>query len=248
MRKVFFFVVTISLFFFSACKKSTEVLNTAPISDYYPLQIGKYITYNLDSSVVYLNFGSSIVVIHYQVRYVVDAQITDNLGRPAYRIIRYIRKTAADPWVPDNTFMAVPTDFSMEFIENNFRYLKLKEPISEGYSWKGNSYIDTYSLNSTVQYLDDWDYTYDSLNYPAKIGALTIDSTIKVAQRDEVIGLPSDPGHYSQINFSEEKYAKGIGLIYRRFLHTEYQPPTPGHPGAYADATYGVTLTMIDHN
>ena len=248
MRNLFFFLITVSLVFFSACKKSTEDLNTAALSDYYPLQVGKYVTYNLDSTVVYQNFGQTIAVIRYQVKLVVDAQVTDNLGRPAYRIIRYIRKTPANPWVSDNTFMAVPTDFSIEFIENNFRFLKMKAPVREGYSWKGNTYIDTYSLNSNVKYLADWDYTYDSLNYPIQIGALLIDSTLKVSQRDEIIGNPSNPGSYSEVNIGEEKYAKGIGLVYRRFLHTEYQPPTPGHPGAYADASYGVTMTMIDHN
>ena len=248
MRKAIFLTLIISAFVFGACNKSTENFKTAALSDYFPLQTGRYITYNLDSSVVYQNFGASIAVISYQVKYLVDSLITDNLGRPAYRIFRYIRKTPADPWVPDNTFMAVPTTNSVEFIENNFRYLKMKLPISDGYSWKGNSYIDTYSLNSTVKYLDDWNYTYDSLNYPARIGTLTIDSTIKVAQRDEIIGNPSNPNSYSERNIGEEKYAKGIGLIYRRFLHLEYQPPVPGHPGAYADASYGVKLTMIDHN
>ncbi len=248
MRRSIFVCSVISVFVFSACKKSTEDFKTAAISDYYPLLIGKYITYNLDSTVVYQNFGASQVVISYQVKYVVDALITDNLGRPAYRIIRYIRKTAANPWQPDNTSMAVPTDNGIEFIENNFRYIKMKLPISSGYSWKGNTFIDTYSLNSTVKYLDNWDYTYDSLNYPAKIGALTIDSTIKVAQRNETIGNPSNPNSYSEINIGEEKYARGIGLIYRRFLHLEYQPPTPGHPGAYADASYGIQLTMTGHN
>ena len=248
MRKVLLMTVTISTLFFSACKKSTEAFVTPAISDYYPLQIGKYITYKLDST-VFLNFGTVRAIKSYQVKHVVDALITDNLGRPAYRIIRYIRKQPTDPWLPDNTFMAVSTEFSMEFIENNLRFLKMKEPIKDGYSWKGNTYIDTYSLNSTVKYLDDWDYSYDSLNLPAKVGALTIDSTLKVAQRDEVIGTPSNPNSYSEINIGEEKYGKGIGLIYRKFLHTEYQPPTPGHPaGAYADGSYGITLTMIDHN
>ena len=248
MRKVFFFLITISVVFFSSCKKSTEVFDTAPLSDYYPLTIGKYITYNLDSTVVYQNFGQTQTVSSYQVKLVVDALVADNLGRPAYRIIRYIRKTPANAWAPDNTFMAVNTGTSMEFIENNFRLLKMKAPIHEGNTWKGHTYIDTYSLNSTVKYLDDWDYTWDSLNYPARVGALTIDSTVKVAQRNEIIGNPSNPGSYSEVNIGEEKYAKGIGLIYRKFLHMEYQPPVPGHPGAYADGSYGVTMTMIDHN
>ena len=248
MRKVFFFLITVSVFFLSSCKKSTETLDTAPLSDYYPLTVGKYITYNLDSTVVYQNFGQTQTINSYQVKLVVDAQITDNLGRPAYRIIRYLRKTPADPWAPDNTFMAVNTGNSMEFIENNFRFLKMREPISEGVKWKGNTYIDTYSLSSNVKYMDDWDYTYDSLNVPAQIGAVSIDSTLKVEQRNEVIGDPSNPASYSEVNIAEEKYAKGIGLIYRKFYHMEYQPPVPGHPGAYADGSYGVAMTMIDHN
>ncbi len=245
MRKVFFLLAVISAVIFTACTKDPEVFNTESISDYSPLLAGKYITYNLDST-VFINFGTKDTVISYQVKHEVDALITDNLGRPAYRIIRYKRKTAGNAWVADNTFMAVPTELSLEFIENNNRYIKLKLPIRDGYTWKGNSYIDTYSLNSEVKYLDDWDYTYDSLHLPATIGALTIDSTLKVDQRDEIIGNPSDPNSYSEINYGAEKYAKGIGLIYRNFLHIEYQPPTPGR-GGYRQG-YGVRMTMIDHN
>ncbi|MEO6252202.1 MAG: hypothetical protein ABIO79_02820 [Ferruginibacter sp.] len=238
-------IIFISAVLFSACKKSVDVLQTATVSEYYPLQVGKYITYNLDST-VFINFGAKDTVIKYQVKHEIDAQITDNLGRPAYRIIRYIRKTAANPWTPDNTFMAVATEFTFEFIENNMRFLKLKGPIRNGYSWKGNSYIDTYSLNSTVKYLDGWDYTYDSVDVSQTIGTFTLDSTLKVDQRDEIIGNPSDPNSYHEKNFGEEKYAKGIGLIYRNFLHVEYQPPTPGRGGYFQG--YGVKLTMIGHN
>jgi hypothetical protein len=245
MRKVIVLIVITSAVIFNACKKSTDVLETATVSEYYPLLVGKYISYNLDST-IFINFGTKDTVISYQVKHQIDAQMTDNLGRPAYRVTRYIRKTAANPWNADNTFMAVPTDFAMEFIENNMRFLKLKGPIRDGYTWKGNSYIDTYSLNSTVKYLDDWDYTYDSVNVNLTLGAFTLDSTLKVAQRDEIIGNPTDPNSYHEINFGEEKYAKGLGLIYRNFLHVEYQPPTPGR-GGYRIG-YGVKMTMIDHN
>jgi len=245
MRKVFLLLTITSAVIFNACKKSTDVLAVASVSEYYPLQVGKYISYNLDST-VFINFGAKDTVIKYQIKHQVDGTLTDNLGRPAYRITRYIRKTAADPWLADNTFMAVQTDFTVEFIENNMRFLKLKGPIRDGYTWKGNTYIDTYSLNSTVKYLDDWDYTYDSTNVGQTIGTFTLDSTLKVSQRDEIIGNPADVNSYSEINFGEEKYAKGLGLVYRNFLHVEYQPPTPGRAG-YKQG-YGVKMVMIDHN
>lgn len=245
MRKLFLLLIIIAAIIFNACKKSTDTLAVASVSEYYPLQVGKYITYNLDST-VFINFGTSQAIVSYQVKHQIDALITDNLGRPAYRVIRYIRKTPANAWTPDNTFMAVPTDFAVEFVENNMRFLKLKGPIKDGHTWKGNSYIDTYSINSNVKYLDDWDYTYDSVNVKITQGAFTLDSTLKVEQRDEIIGNPNDPNSYSEINFGAEKYAKGIGLVYHNFLHIEYQPPTPGR-GGYRIG-YGVKMTMIDHN
>lgn len=245
MRKVFLLLIIASAIIFSACKKSTDDFKLVAVSDYYPLKVGKYITYNLDST-IFINFGAKDTVISYQVKHQVDALITDNLGRPAYRIIRYIRKTAANAWAPDNTFMAVITESSAEFIENNLRYLKMKAPLRNGFSWKGNTYIDTYSLNSDVKYLDDWDYTYDSVDVKLTLGALTVDSTLKVAQRDEIIGNPNDANSYSEINYGAEKYGKNLGLIYRKFLHVEYQPPTPGR-GGYKQG-YGIKLTMIDHN
>lgn len=245
MKKILFVAIIFSVFCLNACKKSTDDFKLASVNDYFPQLIGKYITYNLDST-VFINFGTQQVINSYQVKHVVDALITDNLGRPAYRIIRFIRKTAANPWNPDNTFMVVPSEFAVEFIENNQRFLKLKAPLRNGFDWKGNSYIDTYSLNSTVKYLDDWDYTYDNLNTKITVGTFTLDSTLTVKQRDEVIGSPTNVNSYHEINFGEEKYAKGIGMVYRNFLHVEYQPPTPGR-GGYKQG-YGVKMTMIDRN
>jgi hypothetical protein len=242
MKRFFaFLAVTLAIFFFSACKKTSEEFKTPAISYYAPYAVGKYITYNLDS-LVYINFGSTLVTRSYQVKYMVDAQITDNLNRPAYRIVRYIRKTPADTWAPDATFEAVNTTSSLEFKENNERYIKLRLPIYNGYSWKGNSYIDTYSAGSEVRYLDNWDYTYDSVGVASTVGTFNLENTLKVNQRDEVIGNPSDPGAYSEINKGAEKYAKDIGLVYRLFFHNEYQPG-----GGYFQG-YGVVLTMIDHN
>ena len=230
-----------------SCKKENEIFTSESVNDYYPLQVGKYITYNLDST-IYLAFGARDTVISYQAQDRVDAQITDNLGRPAYRIIRYLRTDSTQDWMPDNTFMAVPTGNSIEYVESNLRFLKLEMPIKENFTWKGNSYIDTYSTVSDVQYLDDWDYIYDSLDVPLTINSVNIDSTIKVDERDEFLGQdPSIPGtQYAEKTYSVEKYGKGIGLVYREFLHWEYQGGQTGVPGYYTG--YGIKLSIIDHN
>ena len=249
MHKKILLACLLAAVLFSACKKQTEEYTTAALSDYMPLETGKYIIYQLDSF-RYVPQTLRPLTISYQVKMEVDALITDNLGRPAYRIYRYIRSTSAEPWTVDNTFMAVNTESAMEFVENNLRFVKLKLPITQDYTWKGNTFINTTADTAAFnfRYLDSWDYTYDSLDAPLSLDGINLENTIKVGQRDEVIGNTNDPASYTEINYGVEYYAKGIGMVYKRFLHSEYQPPTNGYDGYYTDATKGATFTMIDHN
>src|SRR6187397_1498439 len=90
-----------SSLFFSCNEK--EDFTTEALADYMPLSVGKFITYRIDS-MVFTNFGRSTEIHKYQVKHQVDALITDNLGRPTYRIFRFIRDTAGtQPWQPAGT-------------------------------------------------------------------------------------------------------------------------------------------------
>jgi hypothetical protein len=144
--------------------------------------------------------------------------------------------------------MVVPTTNSIEYIENNLRFLKLELPIRQDFSWKGNSFINTTTLDPDLRYLDDWDYVYDSVGIPLTINSISIDSTIKVSQRDDFLGQdPAIPGTlYAERNYGVEKYGKGIGLIYKEFLHWEYQGQESGVPGSYVG--YGIKLSITGHN
>jgi hypothetical protein len=239
--------LSILILFFISCKKEDITYSSESVLDYFPLQVGKYITYDLDST-LFINFGQKDTVVSYQAKDVVYDTTTDNLGRAAFVIVRYLRQDSSQEWTPNNTFMVVPTTNSIEYVENNLRFLKLEMPVIEGFSWPGNSYIDTYSIYSDLQYLDGWNYVYDSLDLPLSINSVNIDSTIKVNERDEFLGQdPSIPGtQYAEKTYSVEKYGKGIGLIYREFLHWEYQGGQTGVPPYYVG--YGIKLSIIDHN
>jgi hypothetical protein len=144
--------------------------------------------------------------------------------------------------------MAIASGNTLEFVENNLRFQKLQLPIKDGYTWKGNKYIDSYSLNSSVKYLDDWNYMYDSVNVPLTINGFNFASTLKVEQRDEFLGQdPKIPNtQYAERNYSIEKYAKNTGLVYKEFLHWEYQGTQPGRQAFYSG--YGVKLTVTGYN
>jgi hypothetical protein len=237
-----------------ACSDKKVELSTPPLSDYFPLTVGKYITYRLDSTNL-TQFGADTIVTHYRVRDLVDAEITDGLGRKAYRILRSIADSAGnEPYISNNTFMAVPQDDDwIETVENNLRFMKLRFPITEGFQWKGNSFIDALSVNSPVRYLYDWDYTYQNVGQPFTVRGRTFDNTITVLQRNEEFPEgPFDPNQpYKQWDYSVEVYAKGVGLIYKNFDHKVWQGPSPppdSKAGYWEDGSYRVILEIVDFN
>jgi hypothetical protein len=239
--------IVLCVVFFAACKKQSEEIEIIPISDYAPLKVGKYVTYSLDS-LVYANFGTVETHRFYEVKYQITDSITDNLGRKAFRMVRYIRTLPAGNFVPDNTAMAVNTGSRYEFIENNLKYFKLTQPIADDNSWKGNSAISLIVNPTTgedLSYLDDWDYTYANVGTAKKVGAFNLANTLTVNQKDDSTNLPITPTtNIAYKDFSQEIYAKDIGLVYRNFLHFEYQKKTSG----FEYKGYGIKLTMIDHN
>jgi len=230
----------------ASCKKETVTFTTASVNDYFPLQVGKYITYNLDST-VFTNFNQTETIRHYQAKYKVEAQTTDNLGRNGYTIYRYLRADSTQNWTTDNTFTAFPAENSIEYIQDNLRFIKLMAPIDEGFSWKGNSYLAFDPYRSYVfanpAFMEDWNYTYQDVNTPLTVNSETFDSTITVFEVADSTGDPKVPGtEYAEKTYSIEKYAKDVGLIYKDFIHWEYQATDNTYKG------FGEKLSIIDHN
>jgi len=231
------------------------------ISDYVPLTTGKYITYRLDS-LVFTNFDRIAEVHKYQVKHVIDAQITDNLGRPAYRVFRFIRDsvdatswTPAQPWVPNGSYFITPLNDQLEVSEDNLRFIKMHLPITNGFSWKGNRYLplDAYaslydfSIDNTME---DWDFYYDGPATSFSYRNNNYADVISVQQADEVFNIPVTVNSaFGSKSVAVEKYAKNIGLVYREYSIYEYQPDraVPGGPN-FSYHGFGITMWMIDHN
>src|SRR6478736_9235914 len=110
------------------CKKSNPLVTDTP-ADYYPMHVGNYIIYRMDS-LKYVNVGSQDIVISYHAKEVVEDSITDNLGRPSYRVTRYLSDTnESAAWVPSIAYMVTPLKGSVEVVENNLRFIKLVTPV-----------------------------------------------------------------------------------------------------------------------
>lgn len=232
-----------------ACSSKKEDLNAPPLADYFPLEVGKYITYRLDSTVL-TQFGADTVVRRYRVMDKIDAKITDDAGRTGYRIFRSITDSAGTgTFTPSGTFEAIAqgTDW-IEKVENNLRFVKLRFPVIENFQWAGNTFIDATSSNSDVPYMLGWQYTYLNVGQPFTVRGRTFDNTVTVLQKEEEESPPGpfSRDQYKQWNYSVEVYAKGVGLIYKHFNHKTWQlDPPPAH---WEDNSYRVIMEIVDHN
>lgn len=245
-----------SILLFSCDEK--EEFTSDKVSDYQPLAAGKYITYRLDSLVT-VDFDTRTEIHKYQVKHVVDAQLTDNLGRPAWRVYRYIRDsvnttswTPAQPWVPNGSYFITPLGDQLEVVEDNLRFIKLHLPVRNGFSWKGNRYLPTEPYSSKYSFsndnsMEDWDYYYDGDLTPFSYKGINYGDVLTVEQADEIFNIPvTAPTAFGSVTRSVDRYQKNLGLVFREHSLYEYQPPRNGLPATYVG--FGVKMWMIDHN
>ena len=235
-----------------SCNKKEEFI-TDKISDYIILTPGKYITYRLDS-LVFTSFGRIIETHRYQVKVQVDALITDNLGRPSYRVYRYQRDSlGTTAWQPAGTYFITVLSDQAELIEDNLRFIKMHMPIKDGFSWKGNKYLPTDPYGSKYNFsnddnMGDWDFYYDGASSAFSYRGINYSNVYSIEEANEAFNVPiTSPTSYAAKSRSVEKYSKTIGLVYREYELWEYQPNPGGSGGPYYTG-FGIKKWMIDHN
>ena len=234
-----------------SCKAEKQDLQVETIADYIPLQTGKYITYRLDS-LVFINSGRAEETHSYQEKHVIDAQIMDNLGRPAYRVFRYLRDTlGTQAWRPSGSHFITLLANSAEIIEDNMRVIKLVSPVKEGSMWRGNRFLsdNPYSMKysfSNDDNMEDWDFTIQAIKGTLVLKGVAVNNVITISSINETLNAPvTDIASYGTRTTSVEKFAKGIGAVYQELYMWEYQP-NPGGTGYKIG--FGVKRSMIDHN
>jgi len=245
VAKILFCAMFVSTILLQGCKKQNATLNLPQLADYYPMQSGKVLIYREDST--HLDVTAMVLLVNsYLIKDSIGTVFNDNTGRPSYPIYRFITDTLSSaPWQALYTYYVTATTNNVEVVDdNNLRFIKLVEPLTDSFTWNGNSHIDTKSATSPYQYMDGWNYIYRSVNMPFTVLEGNIDSTVTILQDDNTSPPgPFDATNYQQRIYSLEVYGKGIGLIYKNFLYWTWQPQPP--PAQYQTDSYGIVLNLI---
>jgi hypothetical protein len=261
LRRGLILTLTAVLVFVTSCKKTINYTSTSDFSgkltDFFtPLQVGKFAIYRLDSLNFYF-YGQMDTITSYLAKDSVEDSISDASGRPTWLVTRYLSDTGGlSGWNPNLTYTVTPSTQRIELEEDNLRFVKLAWPISQGFSWGGNSYLPYAPYQDFFDYNDDahlslgnWSYSYQQVDQSFSAGGLSYDSTLTVLQADDSINVPiNDPNSFASRTYWSETYAKHIGLVYRHTEMWEYQPPTPDGTQAGYKIGFKLTMTMLSHN
>lgn len=209
----------------SSCKKEVVPYNDAAMGkDYFPLSIGHFVEYDVDS--FYFNdFAKRVDTFHYELKDVVESEFTDNAGRKSFLIHRYKRQDTSYSWSEHHTYYCVENAYNIEVVEDNLRFIKMVFPVKVNTRWDGNVYLPA-NLITEYKWLSGWEYKYVNINEPFNTGFLNFENTVTINHVDVVVGDSLDMGNYSERTFSRERYAKNAGLITREVVYWDYQSET----------------------
>jgi hypothetical protein len=236
----------------TGCKREVETYSSEPLSDYQPIAVGKYITYRLDST-VFTGLGRNEEVHSYQEKQEVAEQLTDNLGQTSYRVERSIRDTAGtEAWRAAGNYLITPLEKKIEVVENGLRTVRLVLPLKRDFSWKGNQYMpfapygNRYDFRSDTNFdPSNWDYYYDTVGETLLLNGQTFADVVTVKHIDEET-TSSDDVVLNGKTYSEDKYAKGIGLVYQELVMWERELNAGG--SSPFKIGFGVKRTVLEHN
>jgi hypothetical protein len=238
-----FLIAALFIAGFSACTKKPEKFLGDYSKNYFPLKIGKSITYDVDS-VLWDDYYDVRSLHHYQIRWTIVDTFRDAQFRLSYRLQTYIRKQDTLAWQNHTVIYLTPTDNSIEYVEDNLRFIKLIFPIQNGGTWKGNALISP--LDKAYTYFQGWNYYYDNFAQPFSNGFMQLDNTVTVHGVDDTVGNPETrPTEYASKTYAEEVYGQGIGMVYREMIHWVYDPSKPGTP--FRDG-YSVVMKAVEYN
>jgi hypothetical protein len=176
----------------AACTNSQEPSIETPGPEFFPLQTGTFITYQVDSARIIQN---SEQAFSYQLRISVGSSFRNDEGNTSYILQREERNTDTDPWKPAGTWTTWTSIQNAVVTEGTTSYIKLKFPLSRGLKWNGNA------LNSLGG--DDLCSGSECDRYEVT----SVDPLVVVRQDSTKDILKKD------VRF--ERYQKDIGLIYK---------------------------------
>lgn len=201
------------LFLLSACgKNEIEDLNLDYGYNYFPLEIGKTWIYQVDSIVFDpAILGTAIDTMRTFFREEIVDTLLDQTSQTWYRVERSERTADTLPWQIKSVFRIAATKEQAFRTEDNLQFIKLTFPIQEGKNWNGNVFFDETKIvqvaGESIEMFKGWSYQIETVDQSLALGNLSFEKVATITQ--------ANSENLIEYRFSQEQYAREVGLIYR---------------------------------
>lgn len=226
-----------------SCSKDDEPTTIDLGYEYQPLEIGYWLEYQVDS-VFFNDFNNPPTRDTFQffLREYFESTFLDLNLDTNIRVEQSVRNQAGMPWTIRHIASYKRTPINLQKVEHDLRYVKFAFPPSVGKNWQGHIYINVID-QPVLEFLDrtryDWEYRFTAVNEPLTVGSFQFDSTATILQIDEE--------NLFEKKFSEEIYAKNVGLVSKEMIILETQAPPSSVPFIdRAETGFMVKYTLTD--
>lgn len=215
-KQIIQFYLSVFLFSFlleSCSKNEIEELDPSKFGyDYYPVEIGKRWVYQTDSIVYSQKATIEIDSTSSFIREEVVDSFRDSENKLAYRLDVFFTRDTNLGWDLISSSFVSKDDTQLRKTENGLEYIKLVFPVRRNKSWSGNNRIAPKTelvINGErlEPFVVEWNYSYDYLDLAETVSNAFYDKVCKVTEVDDENALEK--------RYSEVKYAKGVGMIYK---------------------------------
>lgn len=233
-----------------SCEKKSVVEDFAESKfgyDYFPLELGKYWIYHVDST-IYDDIGATIIESSSQVREEIVEVYTDETGDEIYRIERFWRSSDSMQWVVTDVWVAYQNGLQAYRTEENLKFVKFVFPPAVGTRWDSNIFIDNATVvtvsGESLSMFAGWDEArIDAFDEPDQAGDVSYDNVATVILTDD------DEENSIERRYALEKYARGVGLIYKEYEILDSQCSScTGTWAEKAEKGFILKQTLIEHN
>lgn len=208
-------VVLLSFFVASCGKNETETLPDLA-KDYFPLQIGKTLTYDIDTVFYDPQPGNTVKIdtFRWQIKEVFVDTFKDATGLLTYKIERSERRRGdTSKYEVRKIFTTALSENEVLRTEDNLKFIKMPRFLGEKTTWDGNIYCDQSLIIEVAGermglFSKKWNYEVLTLGKSEKVGTKDFTDILTIRAQ-------SDTRILTEKRYNLEKYAKGIGLVYK---------------------------------
>ncbi len=242
----YFLAITTLLFLFS-CTTEEDNFQLETGEEYFPLAIGKYTVYEMDSTIYDPNGAEMVRQSFTQLREEIVDTLRNANDELVYKIEQFTRLGDTLPWTIQNVYTASIVNNQAQRTEENLKFIKMTFPVRDNNSWDGNAFIDDGTIvlvaGETIEMFKGWDYRIKEVDLVDTIGGQIFEPVVLIEQADNENAI--------ELRSSVEKYAPNVGLIYKEIsiFDTQCIEDCEGQPWAEkAEKGFSLKQRILEYN